>query len=547
MKKHIFKTMSMLLVLIMLVGMMSVTALAVECTTHNWKNGTYQDQNYSFCQNSGCTTKCYHEGTLTTEVKNCNAGSNGKYGKITCTVCSYSYSAKIGEAEAHNFDANGQCTKCDTKHTHTFTNGVCNVSIGGTACGYVCTHSSWDLNTGKCSACGYECTHPSKTVKQYPNCLTGGTANVKCDTCGVFEYPTYAPLASHSFGTDGKCTLCGVMQDCDDRDVDHTWKQVDTTTHKCTVCDEVANHKSETVYNCLSNIENIWCSDCRYVHQINHKDAPGPHNFVNGICSLCSATQPCDQQTPAKAHTWDKQNHNCKDCKTACPHAEYETVAPNCKSEYEVTRCKDCWQQKGQPVYKGFGDHNYVGDSCSICGAPLPCDQLNKEHQWNWVDGKCDVCGVYHEDHNYKPVNFDCTVGGYKTDKCTVCGYTHVWNTPYEPTNHTYENGICTVCGHVCEHKETTTENTATCVKDGEEIVTCNECKMELSRKAVKALGHNYKNGVCTRCGDVEKKVVVGLDDVPKTGDGTAAIVSAVALVALLTSAAVVFSKKREA
>ena len=57
-----------------------------------------------------------------------------------------------------------------------------------------------------------------------------------------------------------------------------------------------------------------------------------------------------------------------------------------------------------------------------------------------------------------------------------------------------------------CQHTDTITGTTATCTAGGNTIVRCSnpECREILSNTAVEALGHNFKNGVCTRCGEVE-------------------------------------------
>ena len=64
----------------------------------------------------------------------------------------------------------------------------------------------------------------------------------------------------------------------------------------------------------------------------------------------------------------------------------------------------------------------------------------------------------------------------------------------------------------VCEHTNTstTTENKVdpTCTKAGsyETVVTCDDCGEELSREktVVPALGHDYKDGICIRCGETD-------------------------------------------
>ena len=74
---------------------------------------------------------------------------------------------------------------------------------------------------------------------------------------------------------------------------------------------------------------------------------------------------------------------------------------------------------------------------------------------------------------------------------------------------------VCTVCGtvlapmlaHTPGEPVRAEEKPATCTEGGsyEEVTSCTMCGTELSRKIVEtlALGHDYVNGVCTRCHDV--------------------------------------------
>lgn len=55
-----------------------------------------------------------------------------------------------------------------------------------------------------------------------------------------------------------------------------------------------------------------------------------------------------------------------------------------------------------------------------------------------------------------------------------------------------------------CEHANTTTTTTdATCTTDGSTVVTCDDCGVT-SQEKISALGHNYVDGICSRCGKVE-------------------------------------------
>ncbi len=61
----------------------------------------------------------------------------------------------------------------------------------------------------------------------------------------------------------------------------------------------------------------------------------------------------------------------------------------------------------------------------------------------------------------------------------------------------------------VCEHTSTTsTVVDPTCTEDGAETVSCDYCKEIISVETLLATGHNYIDGVCDICGDIEYAVV---------------------------------------
>ena len=53
-----------------------------------------------------------------------------------------------------------------------------------------------------------------------------------------------------------------------------------------------------------------------------------------------------------------------------------------------------------------------------------------------------------------------------------------------------------------CEHANTTTTTTATCIAAGVETVTCDDCGETVSTTNVDALGHTTEDGTCERCGE---------------------------------------------
>jgi len=96
-----------------------------------------------------------------------------------------------------------------------------------------------------------------------------------------------------------------------------------------------------------------------------------------------------------------------------------------------------------------------------------------------------------------------CDTAGYQTGTCS-CGDSITQT--LDPLGHSYVNDVCTRCGalsasHVHNYVWSTSEY-PTCMATGYETGTC-DCGNSITR-TISALGHNYINGICTRCGAID-------------------------------------------
>ena len=146
---------------------------------------------------------------------------------------------------------------------------------------------------------------------------------------------------------------------------------------------------------------------------------------------------------------------------------------------------------------------------------------------------KCTYCGnekkEYHDDvikgHNYidTVIQPTCTSDGYTLHKCSNCGdsYTDTyqyalghsygnWTVTTAPTctARGVETRICTRCNaaqtrdvSTIGHNYTDTVVQPTCTSGGYTVRKCSNCGDSYTYESIAALGHNYKNGKCTRCG----------------------------------------------
>jgi len=394
------------------------------------------------------------------------------FGTTTCTVCGWKYmGSNLVEAKpAHEWE-NGTCKNCTKKHdNHSFENFVCTV-CGLTDPSYVpCTEHNWKNSSGECT-------------------------NENCHESHTHDYVTNKPI-------------CGSE-----------------------------NYVNET------------CSICGYVGSIGQQ-APANHNFEDGKCTFCGTDEPAPCE-----HEWGPDGMCLKNCGATCPHDESELAYRNCvESQYDHMVCKACGVITNPAVAKDRTTHTYgEGDKCTYCGADKPEEDCN--HEWDRLDGNCDKCGEAH-DHNYQDIIPNCTQGGYLSQHCEGCGHTIVGNA-VEKKNHNYgADGVCTVCGNVkseCAHEwnwatgqcekclefhihsdADITIDHPNCTEGGYIREICDVCGYILVKGHFTASEHEYVNGICIRCGDVEpvvpeeveqteeetpkKASTEGLDDVPQTG-----------------------------
>lgn len=129
-----------------------------------------------------------------------------------------------------------------------------------------------------------------------------------------------------------------------------------------------------------------------------------------------------------------------------------ETVFPNCT-------------ETGSKTYR-----------CKSCGEIIRVETLDvnpNRHSWGWV--------------NFPAT---CTQDGYKVWKCSLCGK---------------ESGGHTKTADALGHKYVETTVAPTCTESGYTVQKCSVCGEETGERTdIAPLGHEYKNGVCIRCGAPE-------------------------------------------
>ena len=264
------------------------------------------------------------------------------------------------------------------------------------------------------------------------------------------------------------------------------------------------------------------------------------HNYVDGVCTICGAKDP--NYVPPHTH-------------------DYKAVvtAPTCTEKGYTTHTCSCGGSYVDSYTNALG-HDYKDGKCTRCGAKDPGQ--THEHDYkstvtkptctemgytthtcfcgdSYVDsykdalghlyifGKCIRCGEKEDSsethtHDYKSrvVEPTCTEGGYTLWECE-CGKSYE-TLHTDALGHDYKDGLCTRCGakdpNAHTHKYVETVVKPTCTEKGYTTYTCSVCGDIYKGSYTNALGHSYSNGTCVRCGEKDPSAAApSFVDVPST------------------------------
>lgn len=116
--------------------------------------------------------------------------------------------------------------------------------------------------------------------------------------------------------------------------------------------------------------------------------------------------------------------------------------------------------------------------------------QTRQDNKWVTKGEQTPEKCKHLEKYVVKSIQPNCTETGSKTYRCNSCGEFLKEEIPVNPDRHDYH----------------TVTVPATCTEEGYTVTKCSRCGEEEGERTnlVAPLGHEYKNGVCTRCGAPE-------------------------------------------
>ena len=409
---------------------------------------------------------------------------------------------------------------------------------------YVVTEKADCVNQGEeqsmCVKCGEKHTnvlpalgHEEERVPAIaPTCLEGGlTEGKRCSRCGEeTEKGSFVPALGHEYSEfiikeEATCTKTGLKyRKCNRCGEKGETAVIEKTAH------EYGTYYSNDDATCLKDgTKSARCVRCGNTDTVTDEGTALAHDVVIDVGFEAA----CDRDGLS-------EGSHCRRCGTvlteatvlpALGHEEEEipAVAPSCTqngktSGVKCARCKKILSE--QSVLPSLG-HEIE---------EIPAVQPDCVNSGKTKGEKCSRCGevlapqneVPALGHKYKEtkVEFTCTTDGYVLHACSRCGDNyktdeiaahHVWNMENATCgadkkcvncdvvgekasgNHSFTNGICTVCRYACEHDYETEEKAATCEEKAQIIKTCKLCDVVVKTETGAKLGHDG-NVVCSRC-----------------------------------------------
>ena len=496
-----------------------------ENRTEQWRSG-YYTHNYvnGVCKDCNHVNTCTHEDTYdsyqTEYDENGNAlmtytAVDDKYHNAVGLVTTYTRCSDCGERfnvvehvqrssqEWHSYDESGKCYQCGHQNA--------------------CTHPDAEEHHYKSSDEGYSYQEIAGNNRKHM--VTGlFTTYMYCNTCGMDYDRKYdvnmTAEESHSYwyraeGEDSSsyhdtCQYCG--HKCTHGDTYDGWEEYD---------EDEAGYKApayaikDNRYHTVTRTGRsyTYCYECytRFnVVENAEKTTERSHNYVDGKCTLCGNV--CAHSNSENRSYWEWDDSK------ASTYAFVDNTYHNRTGVATTyTYCDDCGQRydvKGDVPRTAPEKHAYDENGlCTKC--TQNCAHANTDTRSSW-EGQ--PTGTPHDDR-YHVATGAATVYVY----CLDCDR-NVSETPGQQVSkkeeHSFENGVCTVCGYVCLHGNSDERYSSEDVETKynpidafthEEITQrttwtyCYDCGMELNKQEhvqhTEKYSHNFDDKqVCVNC-----------------------------------------------
>ena len=293
--------------------------------------------------------------------------------------------------------------------------------------------------------CEYECQHTEVTAgtpvrgkllryEPTPTHHTPVYENTTTYTCDVCRETVKTEMGTENGTVEGHVFVGGVCNVCD-YECGHAWDE-GVETGSTPTGNYNADDASHTPI--LLVHKQYTCTICGKTmnegESVNGE--PEAHTYVDGVCTVCK--HEC-QHTGAEVSEDSEVKEYIN--KTDETHTAVNTVTTTTTCKYCGDVSESSKDVNGEPEV-----HIYVDGKCTAC--EYECTH-SKETAGEPVLG--EVIAYTFDDAQHTPI--------YKTETtytCDTCGETRIEEGEQagQGEAHTYENGVCTVCKHECEHTD---------------------------------------------------------------------------------------------
>ena len=458
-------------------------------SANNWNNKWNQTSDLTFNGTSNCYTVKEGTwdkggGTWSTYGSSCAHTNVGAAATCTTAQVCLDCGDPVVDALGHTYNSSHLCTRCNEQATFTVAGDGAHLGTewdtGNVANDMTYADGAYTKVYTNVAAGSYKLkvvrdhdwgtAYPDQD-KAYSVATAGSTVTVTLKGTTVDIKVEVPHEHTYFYPCDKVCMDCGELSN---PDADHTIVHVDAVPATC---------------EALGNIEYWYCSDCGYAwadealtQQTNRMSIIVPmvdHNYVEGVCSACGAAAPCEHEF--EENTWYHPELVAADC---C----HTGVAV-----FECTKC-DYYYTEESPVDPEA--HAFWGDREVITAAncATKTNGLEKVACANGCGQFSEVEVLYSEAHNWdvqKEVSATCTVDGEYYAVCTLCEEVESYTTEAQGHYNWYvscgQTGVCMECG-----AEFTADPHTVDPCEGGMCLNCYEM--------IEALGHDYVEGVCSRC-----------------------------------------------
>ena len=350
-------------------------------------------------------------------------------------------------------------------------------------------------------------------IEQIPATCTEDGLRVRVCACGETEYETI-PATGHDMGewyeeTAASCTEDGLeRRDCSRCDHYET-RVIEATGHsyEIVVTAPTCTEQGYTTYTC----------HCGDTYDSDYVDALG-HDMGEWY-----------EETAASCTEDGLERRDC----SRCDHYETRVIEATGHSYEIVVTAPTCTEQ-GYTTYTCHCGDTYDSDYVDALGhdmgewyevTPATCTEDGETRR---DCSRCDhyetgVLAAYGHDYDTVVTDPTCTEQGYTTYTCNHCG-------------DSYDSDYVDALGHeMGEWYETVAP---WCTTEGERRRDCERCD-HFETETIDALGHNYVDGYCTRCGEAD----------PNYNPGTGGLIVgglAALMAAAVTGGVIVYNRRKK-